>query len=144
MPRRHHDSKDRLAQHFNSGRFHGTPLRFIAGLMLILLPFASPADQLLPVSAQMPGSKACHTTYLFIFDFNRRIWLADEALTDQVDAMADVRRRRHRCYVFLDNFSALGSGSKQVPVALSNPVLAAGVIRWQIDRRQHSHTRQCN
>ena len=63
-------------------------------ILAIIFPLRNPPNQLVPVDAQMFCTEPRDSTDLFVFEFKGRVGPADKTVPDQVDAVADVRRRR--------------------------------------------------
>lgn len=97
-------------------------LSMMPRLLLPRLPLRRPSHQLVPISTLVLRAKARHAANFRVYDFDGRIRLAHEAVSDQVDAMPDVGRAVHHRDVFVDDFLARDRGGVEGPVALADPV----------------------
>lgn len=79
-------------------------------ILMIRLPLLRPLYQLFPILALMLCSKPSDAPDLLILQFYRRVRLAHEALPNQIDAMSDMRWRRHHWHIFLGDLDAFRGG----------------------------------
>lgn len=79
-------------------------------IRIIRLPLFRPLYQLFPILALMLRPKPSDAPNLLILKFDRRVRLAHEALPNKVDAMSDMRWRRHHWHVLLGDFDAFRGG----------------------------------
>lgn len=86
-------------------------------------PLGGPSQKLVPVPAKMLGTKTFDAPDFVILHLNGRIGQAHEALPQKINAMADVRRRRHHRHVLIRNHSPFPGGLINSPVALTYAVL---------------------
>lgn len=63
--------------------------------MAVVLPFADPCHQAIPSDTQVLDAKAGDPSFRLVLDLEGQIRLAHERLSNQIDAMTDMRRRCH-------------------------------------------------
>lgn len=67
----------------------------IPRFLLIRFPPRRPPHQLIPIFASVFGPEALDAADLVVLDFDRRVRLAHERVSQKIDAVTDVRRRGH-------------------------------------------------
>jgi hypothetical protein len=91
--------------------------------MLFSLLFTRPCFQLIPVSTLMHGPKPVNSVYFLINNFQGRVCLTHEGLTDKIDAMSYMAFLNVYWEFLIHQFMTLDGSMVACPVATPNCVL---------------------
>ena len=98
--------------------------------MLPHLRLVRPVNKLLPIPTLMLGPKAVHPVDLLVHHLDRRIGMAHEALSQEIDAVSHMTRLDVHRQVVVRQFVSLDSRVVVGPVSLAESVL---VTHWSAE-----------
>lgn len=96
---------------------------FLERRLLSDLPVTYQLLKLVPILAFMLDSKAMYTAHSFVFDLDGRICVTHETLSQQIEAMPNVRRFGHHVKLVIRQLLAIDRCFVNLPVTATYAVL---------------------